>query len=66
MKTFLIVVGAIIILISLPYFFRIVYLLFYNTYEFTNFGYGILAGRIIMLIAGFLLLYLGVKYKKRG
>jgi hypothetical protein len=64
MRTFIIIAGILIITLSSVYFFKLAYLL-YNSYEFTDFAYGILAGRIIVLAAGILLLYFGIKMKKR-
>jgi hypothetical protein len=64
MKTLLIVVGALLIITSLYYFARLIFLLL-NSYEFTDYGFGILAGRFILLALGILLLYLGIKRKSK-
>ncbi len=63
MKKFLTITGIILIAISLYYFIRLANLLL-NSYELTGYGYGLLAGKVIILLAGILLLYFGIKMKK--
>jgi len=64
MWKFLILTGIILIAIALFYFFQLAYYLS-NSFDFTNYGYGILTGKVLILIAGIIFLYLGVKIKKK-
>jgi len=63
MKNLLIIIGAILLTIALFYFFRLTYYLI-NSFEFTNYGYGVLTGKILILIIGVVFMYLGIKMKK--
>jgi len=62
-KKILLIIGIILTLISLFYFIRLVYFLI-NSYVFTNYGYGILFGKFIILLIGILFIYLGTKKRK--
>lgn len=64
MKYIFIIAGSILVLISLVYFAKLIYYLI-NDYAFTNYGYGILVGRTILFFAGVLLVYFGIKRKKK-
>lgn len=56
--------GVLLIGVALFYFLKLAsYLL--NSYEFTDYGYGILTGKILILISGIILLYLGFNIKKK-
>ena len=60
----LILTGVLITGVALFYFFKLAtYLL--NSYEFTDYGYGVLTGKIGLLIVGVTLLYFGFKMKKK-
>ncbi len=63
MKYILLIIGILLILISLFYFSKLIYYIIHS-YELTNFGYGILVGKIIILIVGISLIYFGIKKKK--
>ena len=63
MKVILIGLGIIFTAISLIYFFRLLFYIAYS-YQLTDFGYGVLVGKSIFLIAGILLIYFGIKKKK--
>ena len=65
MRKLLTIAGVLLIAIALFYFFRLVYYLL-NSFEFTNFGYGILTGKILLLLIGIVVLYLGIKMKKKS
>jgi len=64
MRKLLIVAGILLIILALYYFFRLTYYLL-NSFEFTNYGYGILIGKILLFIIGVVLLYSGIKMKKK-
>jgi hypothetical protein len=64
MKILFIILGAILTLSSLYYFYGLIELLSIS-YEFTGYGYGILAGRSFLLILGIVLLYLGFRRKPK-
>lgn len=64
MRKLLIIAGILLITISSFYFLRLVYYLL-NSYEFTNYGYGILTGKILILVTGVVFLYLGIRMKKK-
>ena len=60
----LILTGVVLTGVALFYFLKLaIYLL--NSYEFTDYGYGVLTGKIGLLIVGLILLYLGFKMKKK-
>ena len=63
MKYVVIIAGAILVVSALIYFVRLLtYLL--ESYEFTEFGFGILAGRVVMLVIGALLIRWGIRMKQ--
>jgi len=62
-KKILLIIGIILTLISLFYFIKLIYFIM-NSYEFTNYGYGILIGKFIILLIGILFIYLGTKKRK--
>lgn len=64
MKKLLIIAGVILIAVALFYFFRLAYYLLCS-FEFTNYGYGILTGKILLLIVGIVFLFSGIKMKKK-
>ena len=63
MKFILIASGVVLTLISLVYFFRLIFYIG-NSYQITDFGYGILVGKTIFMIVGILLIYFGIRKKK--
>ena len=63
MWKFLIIAGVFFAAMALFYFLRLAYYLL-NSFEFTNYGYGVLTGNVILLIAGVLFVYFGIKMKK--
>lgn len=60
MKYVLIFLGIGLIAYALLYFIKLVDLLM-NSHEFTNYGLGVLAGKIILLVLGIFLMFLGIK-----
>lgn len=65
MKYLLITLGVVLISNALIYFIKLPSLLS-KSYEFTDFGYGILAGKFILLLLGITLFVLGIKKKKKS
>ena len=63
MKRVFIITGIILILISIIYFTKLFYYIF-NSFVLTDFGYGVLVGRIIILLLGITFIYLGLKRNK--
>ncbi len=63
MWKFLILAGVFFTAIPVFYFLRLAYYLL-NSFEFTNYGYGILTGNLILLITGVLFLHFGIKLKR--
>ena len=59
----LVIAGIFFIALALFYFIKLAYYLI-NSYEFTDYGYGVLTGKAIFLIIGTLLLWFGFKMKK--
>ena len=64
MRTLIIIVGVLLIAVALFYFLRLAYYLI-NSFEFTDYGYGVLTGKILLLIIGVVILYIGIKMKKK-
>lgn len=64
MRTLIIIVGVLLIALAFFYFLRLAYYLI-NSFEFTDYGYGVLTGKILLLIIGVVILYIGIKMKKK-
>ena len=60
MKYTLILIGVILVAIAVLYFIQLTNLIG-DSYEFSNYGLGILAGNSILLLIGVLLMFLGIK-----
>ena len=60
MKYVLILLGIGLIAHALLYFIKLFDLVM-NSHEFTNYGLGILAGKLILLVIGIFLMSLGIK-----
>jgi hypothetical protein len=60
MKYILVLIGIGLIAYALLYFIKLFDLLM-NSHEFTSYGLGILAGKLILLVIGIFLLSLGIK-----
>ncbi len=56
--------GVVLIILALFYLLRLAYYL-YHSFEFTDYGYGILSGKLLILASGVLLVYFGIKAKKK-
>jgi len=56
--------GVILVTIGLFYFLQLAYYLF-NSFEFTNYGFGVLSGKILILTIGVIFLYFGIKIKNK-
>jgi hypothetical protein len=63
MKYVSIVIGFILVAIGVVYFVELAKLL-QESYEFTNYGLGILAGKTILLLLGIFLVIWGIKKSK--
>ncbi len=63
MWKFLIIAGVIFATMAVFYFLRLAYYLL-NSFEFTNYGFGVLTGKIILLITGVVMVYFGIKMNK--
>ena len=64
MKKVLLVLGFTLVIISIYYLFNLIIYL-QKSYDITNYGYGILTGKIILLIIGIFLIYFGFKNGKK-
>jgi uncharacterized protein YggT (Ycf19 family) len=64
MSKALIALGIILIAIGLFYFIELAYN-HLNSFEFTNYDYGVLTGKVLIFTAGLLTLYFGIKRKKK-
>lgn len=60
MRYVIILFGTYLIINALVYFIKLSELLS-NSYEFTNYGFGILAGKLIFLFMGITLMFFGIK-----
>lgn len=60
----LIILGIFFTAIAIFYFVNFGYY-FFNSFEITNYGYGVLTGNLVFLITGGICLYYGFKLKKR-
>ncbi len=60
----LILFGVILVTIALFYFLQLAYYLL-NSFEFTNYGFGVLSGNILLLTIGVIFLYFGIKIKNK-
>jgi hypothetical protein len=54
------IIGVVFLVFTVIYFIRLFFYL-YKSYEFTNYGYGILTGNIILFVIGILLIYFSNK-----
>ena len=64
MRNLMIIGGVFLIILALFYLLRLSYYL-YQSFEFTEYGYGILSGKLLILASGVLLVYFGIKAKKK-
>lgn len=60
MRYVIILFGTYLIINALVYFIKLSELLS-NSYEFTNYGFGILVGKLIFLFMGITLMFFGIK-----
>jgi len=64
MSKLLIALGVILITIAVFYFIQLAYN-YLNYFEFTNYDYGVLTGKILIFLIGLLAFYFGIKTKKK-
>ena len=60
----LMIAGVLLVTVSFYYLIRLAFLLL-SSYEFTDYGYGILTGKILLFVVGVSLLYFGISIKKK-